>query len=88
MDQQDYLGVLLGDPSSFGSSAGSQALKATPANKGIYKSGLHSGYVVSVLLTQMAVELLTQQSFVCQNPHAGRDMHNMCNLAMMQSSSC
>ena len=34
VDQQDYLGVLLGDPDGFGSSAGSQALKAAPANKG------------------------------------------------------
>ena len=34
MDQQDYLGVLLGDPNSFGSSAGSNALNATPADKG------------------------------------------------------
>ena len=31
IDQQDYLGVLLGDPSSFGSEAGSSALAAAPA---------------------------------------------------------
>lgn len=33
LDQQDYLGVLLGDPSSFGSEAGSSALAAAPAGK-------------------------------------------------------
>jgi len=33
IDQQDYLGVLLGDPSSFGSEAGSSALAAAPAGK-------------------------------------------------------
>ena len=38
VDQQDYLGVLLCDPNSFGSSAGSNALKATPADKGRLKS--------------------------------------------------
>lgn len=32
MDQQDYLGVLLGDPTGFGSSAASQALQAAPAS--------------------------------------------------------
>ncbi len=31
IDQQDYLGVLLGDPSSFGSEAGSSVLAAAPA---------------------------------------------------------
>ena len=33
LDQQDYLGVLLGDPSSFGSEAGSSTLAAAPAGK-------------------------------------------------------
>ncbi|DBB14005.1 TPA: hypothetical protein ACH3X3_000976 [Trebouxia sp. C0006] len=33
IDQQDYLGVLLGDPSSFGSEAGSSALAAAPAGQ-------------------------------------------------------
>ena len=33
LDQQDYLGVLLGDPSSFGSEAGSSALAAAPAGR-------------------------------------------------------
>ena len=37
IDQQDYLGVLLGDPNGFGSSAGSQALQAAPANTGTLK---------------------------------------------------
>lgn len=57
VDQQDYLGVLLGDPSSFGSSAGIQALKATPANRGTGKLGLHFFYVASSLMTLLAVAL-------------------------------
>lgn len=36
IDQQDYLGVLLGDPSSFGSEAGSSALAAAPAGKPVF----------------------------------------------------
>ncbi len=35
VDQQDYLGVLLGDPASFGSEAGSSALAAGPADGGV-----------------------------------------------------
>lgn len=41
IDQQDYLGVLLGDPMGFGSSVGSQALQAAPASTGISKLRFH-----------------------------------------------
>ena len=42
MDQQDYLGVLLGDPGSFGSEAGGRALAAAPADTGDVTPTLYS----------------------------------------------
>lgn len=66
MDQQDYLGVLLGDPSSFGSAAGSQALKAAPANKGTCSLRLHLAYIVSdVLKCSADAAVFCMQDLVC-----------------------
>ncbi|KAL3156739.1 hypothetical protein ABBQ38_001014 [Trebouxia sp. C0009 RCD-2024] len=48
VDQQDYLGVLLGDPTGFGSSAGSQALQAAPANTGEDSQQALRGYIAPI----------------------------------------
>ena len=72
MDQQDYLGVLLGNPSSFGSAAGSQALKAAPANKGTCSLRLFLGYAVSGLLN-------CSPNLACKTSYAGYNMCDKCN---------
>ncbi|KAL3132505.1 hypothetical protein ABBQ32_009050 [Trebouxia sp. C0010 RCD-2024] len=48
IDQQDYLGVLLGDPMGFGSSVGSQALQAAPASTGEDSQQALRGYIAPI----------------------------------------